>query len=131
MYHLKSSCKGIQENIWRASTPPDTPCQEVILFKFFIFISMCRTSFTHLKEAEIKTSSESYIAWMELSQVNVIEITTLQSMMNAKLSQHRFWHCHENGLIKTIQTITHNLFLSFKSASLYSLLWIKAYPGLS
>ena len=25
--------------------------------------------------------------------------TTLQSMMNAKLSQHRFWHCHENGLI--------------------------------
>ena len=69
----------------RASTLPDTPCQEVILFKFFIFISMCRASFIRLKEAEIKTSSESYIAWMELPQVNVIEITTLQSMMNAKL----------------------------------------------
>ena len=27
--------------------------------------------------------------------------TTLQSMMNAKLSLHGFWHCHENGLTKT------------------------------
>ena len=35
--------------------------------------------------------------------------TTLQSKVNAKLSPHRFWPCHENGLIKTIQTITHNL----------------------
>ena len=29
-------------------------------------------------------------------------VKTLQSVMNAKLSKHRFWHCHENGLIKTI-----------------------------
>ena len=35
--------------------------------------------------------------------------TTLQSIINAKLSQHRFWHCHENRLIKTVQTIPHNL----------------------
>ena len=35
--------------------------------------------------------------------------TTLQSVMNAKLSKHRFWHCHEDRLIKTIQTIPHNL----------------------
>ena len=35
--------------------------------------------------------------------------TTLQSVMNAKLSKHGFWHCHENGLIKTIQTLPHNL----------------------
>ena len=28
--------------------------------------------------------------------------TTLQSMMNAKLSLHRFWHYHENRLIKTM-----------------------------
>ena len=34
-------------------------------------------------------------------------VTTLQFVMNAKLSKHRFWHCHENGLIKTIQTIPH------------------------
>ena len=46
--------------------------------------------------------------------------TTLQSVMNAQLSKHRFWHCHENRLIKTIQTIPHNLCVSFKSASLYS-----------
>ena len=35
--------------------------------------------------------------------------TTLQSMMNAKLIKQRFWHCYENGLIKMIQTIPHNL----------------------
>ena len=38
--------------------------------------------------------------------------TTLPSMMNAKLSPHRFWPCHENGLIKTIQMIPHNLEIS-------------------
>ena len=31
------------------------------------------------------------------------------AMMNAKISQQKFWHCHENGLIKTIQMIPHNL----------------------
>ena len=31
--------------------------------------------------------------------------TTLESMMNVKLSPRGFYHCHENGLIKTIQTI--------------------------
>ena len=35
----------------------------------------------------------------------VFPATTLQSMMNAKLSKQRFWHCHENRLIKAIQTI--------------------------
>ena len=35
--------------------------------------------------------------------------TTLQSVMNTKLSKHRFWHCHENGSSKTILTIPHNL----------------------
>ena len=39
--------------------------------------------------------------------------TTLQSMMNAKLSPHRFWPYHENGLIKTIQMIPYNLYVSF------------------
>ena len=45
--------------------------------------------------------------------------TTVQSIMIAKLSQHSFWHCHENRLIKMIQTILHNLYVSSKSASLY------------
>ena len=40
---------------------------------------------------------------------DAICVPTLQSVMNAKHSKHRFWHCHENGLIKTIQTILHNL----------------------
>ena len=56
--------------------------------------------------------------------------TTLQSMIIAKLSPHRFWPCHENGLTKTIQTIPHNLYVSFKSASLYcGLRLILVYPN--
>ena len=48
----------------------------------------------------------------------------------AKLSPHRFWPCHENGLIKTIQTIPHNLHLSFKFTSLYfGLRIILVYPN--
>ena len=45
--------------------------------------------------------------------------TTLQSVMNTKLSKHGFWHYYENGLNKMIQTIPHNLYVSVKSASLY------------
>ena len=49
--------------------------------------------------------------------------------MNAKLSMQRFWHCHENGLIKTIQTIPRNQYVSFKLASLYcGLRLILVYP---
>ena len=55
--------------------------------------------------------------------------TTLQSVMNAKVSLQWFWPCHENGLIKMIQTIPHNLYGSFKSASLYyGLRLIQVYP---
>ena len=53
-------------------------------------------------------------------KVSLIKLrTTLQSIMNAKFSKHGFWHCHENGPIKTIQMIPHNLYESVKSASLY------------
>ena len=45
--------------------------------------------------------------------------TTLQFIMNAKLSLQGFWHCHKNRLIKTIQMIPHNLYVSFKSDPLY------------
>ena len=62
-------------------------------------------------------------------QLNSVS-TTLQYVMNAKLSKHRFWHCHENGLIKTIQTIPHNLHVSFKLTSLYcGLRIILVYPN--
>ena len=58
------------------------------------------------------------------------EITTLQSMMNAKLSKHRFWYCHENRLIKKIQMIPHNLYMSVKLTSLYcGLKLILVYPN--
>ena len=41
------------------------------------------------------------------------------SIMNAKLGQHRFWHCHENRHIKTIQTTPHNIYVSVKLTSFY------------
>ena len=44
---------------------------------------------------------------------------TLQSIMNAKLIQHRFWHCQENVLINTIQTIAQSRYVSFNSVSYY------------
>ena len=47
------------------------------------------------------------------------EPTTLQSIMNTKVNKQRFWHCPENGLVKTIQTIPHNLHVSVKLTSLY------------
>ena len=51
-------------------------------------------------------------------------------MMNTKLSQQRFWDCYENGLIKTIQTIPHNLYVSVKLTSLYcGLRLILVYPN--
>ena len=40
-------------------------------------------------------------------------------MMNVKLTQQRFGHCYENGLIKTIQMIPHNLNMGVKLTSLY------------
>ena len=46
--------------------------------------------------------------------------TTLQSLMNTKLSPHRFWPCHENGLVKTMQTISHSVF-----QVRFPLLWIR------
>ena len=50
--------------------------------------------------------------------------------MNTKLNQHRFWPCHENGLIETTQTIPHNLCMSFKLTSLYcGLRPILVYPN--
>ena len=59
-----------------------------------------------------------------------IYLTTLQSMMNSKLSQHRFWPCHENRLIKTIQTIAHNLYVCVKLTSPYcGLRLILVYPN--
>ena len=48
---------------------------------------------------------------------------------NTEFSPHRFWPCHENRLIKTIQTTPHNLYVSSKLTSLYCGLMM--YPGLS
>ena len=59
-----------------------------------------------------------------------IRCTTLQSIMNAKLNQHRFRPCHESGLINTILMIPHNLHVSFKLTSLYcGLRIILVYPN--
>ena len=50
--------------------------------------------------------------------------------MNTKLIKHGFWHCKENRLIKTIQTIPLNLYVSVKLTSLYcGLRLILVYPN--
>ena len=45
---------------------------------------------------------------------------SLRSLMNAILSQQRFWHCHKKRLVKMIRTIPRYFSVSFKLASLYS-----------
>ena len=55
------------------------------------------------------------------------EVPPLQSLINVKLSQQRFWHLYENRLIKMIP---HNLHVSFKLVSLYrGLRIIMVYPN--
>merc|ERR1711952_500591 len=51
------------------------------------------------------------LKWVPPQKLQALRHTTLQSKMNAKLSPQRFWACHENGLIKAIQTIPHNLYV--------------------
>ena len=87
--------------------------------------------------AKPEIASDRLRFWLALSCFSkthqkkpVVGRTTLQSMMNAKLSLHGFWHCHKNGLIKTIQTIPHNLYVSFKLTFLYcGLRLILVYPN--
>ena len=51
-------------------------------------------------------------------------------MMNVKLSKQRLRHCYENRLVKTIQTIPQNLYVSFMLTSLYcELSLIGVYPN--
>ena len=91
------------------------------VFKTFEYYISKDDGRTFLKRASA-LSRLFHCTWTQLflipSSLSSLSITTLQSKMNAKLSLHGFWHCHENGLIKTIQTIPHNLYVSFKSASL-------------
>ena len=71
-----------------------------------------------------------YRFWKCKRENGAIQLTTLQSMMNVKLSKQRFRHCNENGLIQTIQTTPHNLYVSVKLTSLYcGLRLILVYPN--
>ena len=64
-----------------------------------------------------------------IDMVVILTGTTLQSM-NAKLSEQKFWHCYENGLMKTIQMIPHILYVSVKLTALYcGLRLILVYPN--
>ena len=93
LYHVP--CKGWSKKKWT---------------RVWLSISACRVAINkRLGSAESPKHLQEFC----------ICYTTLQSKMNAKLSPHRFWLCHENGLFKTIQTIPHNLHVSFNLASLY------------
>ena len=71
-----------------------------------------------IQQAQLFTQQRSHKIKYKY-RLTFIPVKTLQSIMNAKLSQDGFWHCHENGLIKTIGTIPHNLLVSVKSAFFY------------
>ena len=65
----------------------------------------CNQEIEQLKEERQVKAEETVRAQTVICSFFTKYFTTLQSIMNAKLSKHRFWHCHENGLIKMIQTI--------------------------
>ena len=82
----------------------------------YVYVSNCLGAY-------LRSNSTACFAWER-------PLTTLQSIMNAIFSQRRFWHCNENGLIKTIQMIPHNLYVSVKFNSLYcGLRLILVYPN--
>ena len=73
-------------------------------------------------------SSVAYRVWDK--NLFALMHTSLQSMMNVKLSKQTFRHRHKNRLIKTIQAIPHNLYVSVKVTSLYcGLRLILVYPN--
>ena len=87
----------------RSSTTSSGQGKVTIAFFFFLFIGK-------KSRVAMRTKQKPLIGWLGSKNTSGCKSnTTLQSTMNAKLSQHRFGHCHENGLIKTIQTIPHNL----------------------
>ena len=65
----------------------------------------------HRKEEEAKEAKKKKAKGFEpqMSKKDRKRYTTLRSIMNAKLSKQKFWHCYENGIIKTIQTIPNYL----------------------
>ena len=84
-------------------------------------LELCQKSLTGKKNCTILRSKVN---------VEFSRIAHLQYIMSAKLSQQRFWPCHENRLITSIQTIPHNIYVSFKLTSLYcGLRIILVYPN--
>ena len=59
--------------------------------------------------SSMKRASKQSASQQDGSTAGELNTTLQQSIMNTKLCQQRFWHCHENKLIKTIKTIPHNL----------------------
>ena len=95
------SCSTVSSNNKQLSRPNG---------KKLLKILSCRMGYARVKQKMLPVSM--WKCGFKLLSTYVLDrsiSTTLQSMMNAKLSKYRFWHCYENGLIKTIQTIPHNL----------------------
>ena len=66
-----------------------------------------KSSSTLVTDRKETSSGSTMIRWVPKNNIDLIlwkGLTTLQSKMNAKHSKQKFWHCYENGLIKTIQT---------------------------
>ena len=102
-----------------------------------ISVHSTATSATGLPVAQIDNYTQEQLCYDQKDHAKYYKVfsqlfsgTTFQSLTNTKLSPHRFQPCHENGLIKTLQTIPHNLYVCFKLSSLYcGLRLILVYPN--
>ena len=107
------------------NTISQNPCQQrTSNFKFGKWPYATTQSFQYMvRWTSLRNWCKCILPWE-------FEATTFRSMMNAKLSLHSFWTCHENELIKTIQMIPRNLHVSFKLTSLCcGLRLILVYPN--
>ena len=82
------------------------------------------TNWQYLLEEGTQNDGRAQFIWMNGKMAQRRQGTTLQSIMNNKLSKQRFWHCYENGLIKTIQTIPYITTYMWVSSWPIPLLWI-------
>ena len=112
-FHARFSCGPCIHPLGHSKY--DHQFNALYLFCFSSVLKIAYNLTTLCQKGKSSMEREYFILLMCLAKDTLCDgsssliLTTLQSMINAKLSKQRFWHCHENGLIKTIQTIPHNL----------------------
>ena len=92
-------CQKYRQNISK-NAPPNRIFSDNLLDRFKVI---------NIQKSCKKLPSTMKAWYNGKSRFTRMQFTTLQSMINAKLGQHRFWPSHKNGLTRTIPMIPHNL----------------------